>query len=205
MPRKRRIPKLRRVALTPGLLEFLQTGDHWAHRAQAAGLCGPWALFVEAPLEQHQLQRWREHGAEVMEIHLRQWPGTRPYAWWRWSATEPRRVLTGAELLKPTSTPSTWQWWWSERFGIPAFNQIRPRGYVGVPSIESQAAYLLRLNLLTDEERGRLTPADFQPEDHDPFRISQGELEQALAPGGDVARGVRQLARDLSNPRTMRA
>ena len=196
---------MRREPLSPGLLEFLTTGDHWAHQAQATGLCGAWALFIECPLERHQLQRWQEHRVEVLAIHLRQAPGTRPWAWWRWSAMEPRRVLTGDEFLKPKTTPTAWDFWWRERFGVPAFAQIRPRGYVGVPSIESQAAYLDRLGLLADEERARLTPADFEAEAHDPFRTSEEELAEAVAGGGDGARVAQRMARDLGNRRTITA
>jgi hypothetical protein len=155
---------------------------------------------------EHQRQRWDEHADEVMDLHLRQWPGTRPRAWWRWSAPEPRRVLSGAALLKPKVTPTSWEFWWRERFGVQAMVQIRPRDVQGVPAlIESQASYLARLALLTNEERARLTPAAFEAEPYDPFRCSEEELERGKAAGGDAARRARQLERDLGNPRAIRA
>lgn len=35
-------------------------------------------------------QAWREISDQVMQEHIRERPGTRPWAWWQWSAPEHR-------------------------------------------------------------------------------------------------------------------
>ena len=68
---------------------------------------------------------WSELQDDILQQHVRRRPGTRPSAWWRWEAPEPRRTV---ELI-------------DEDDGEP---------YEGE---ESQHAYLTRLNLLTPIEK----------------------------------------------------
>jgi hypothetical protein len=134
------------------LLEYFISRDPFAQAAQDAGLCGNWAWFFECGLPQHEQQRWREHRGEVLDVHVAQWRGTRPWAWWKHEAPEPRRVLVGVEALRPTPTPEAWAWVWRERLGIPAFLDAPPPGFVGVPTVEGQGTYLERLGLLRPGE-----------------------------------------------------
>jgi hypothetical protein len=105
--------------------------------------------------------------------------GTRPWAWWAFDATEPRRCVGGAELLAPAGAPTAWEWVWRKDFGVPAFLQWRPRGYLGLPAVESQAAYLDRLHLLGVEERADLDDDAFDHEAVNPFIA---DAEETLNP-----------------------
>src|SRR5206468_1863441 len=80
--------------------------------------------------------------------------------------------------LFPVHKPGDWEWVWRENLGVPAFRQSRPSGYVGLPSVESQAAYLDRLGLLSDEERAALPASAFDTEDVDPFLITEDEVRR---------------------------
>lgn len=79
---------------------------------------------------------WREYGPAVLPLWVRRYPGTRPRAWWRHAAPEPRRRLDG-----------------------------RPARWVGQPgAYEGQATYLDRLGLLLKGERARIPAAAWAPE-----------------------------------------
>jgi len=117
---------------------------------------------------------WREHRADVLEDWIASNPGTRPWAWWQYDATEPRLVIRGADLLVPRKAPTDWAWVWRENFGVPAMRQARPAGCTLLPLVEAEASYLERLTLFVPDERERLTPEDFAPEAHNPFLIDAG-------------------------------
>jgi hypothetical protein len=114
---------------------------------------------------------WRETGEELTADWIDAHPGSRPWAWWVYSAPMPRRCLVGTALLFPIRKPGDWEFSWRENWGVPAFVQGRPRGYVGLPRVESQATYLDRLGLLGAEECGALGVEAFAPEAVDPFLI----------------------------------
>jgi hypothetical protein len=78
----------------------------------------------------------------VLDVHTAQWPGTRPWAWWKYEAPEPRRVLVGAEALRPKRAPPTGNLSGGQGFGVPAFVEAPPPGFVGVPIVEGQGTYL---------------------------------------------------------------
>lgn len=84
---------------------------------------------------------WREYGAVVLPLWVRRYPGTRPAAFWRVEAPEPRRRLDGR--------PARWR---------------GPRGTHGAGEYEGQAAYLDRLGLLLKGERARIPAAAWAPE-----------------------------------------
>lgn len=178
--RRRRAQSLR-MQLTPALRRALELGKHRAWRA-AGDVEG--AADVSFFVTERELEAlWRDHGAEVLAGWITEHPGARPWAWWQWEAREPRRVLAGAELLVHKNDPSDFEWVWRDHLGVPAFLQCRPRGYASLPQVESQASYLGRLKLFVGDERRRLTPEDFAPEEVDPFLIDEGELEELLAQG----------------------
>jgi hypothetical protein len=114
---------------------------------------------------------WHEVGVELTAEWIDAHPGTRPWAWWLYNASMPRRCLVGTTLLYPVREPGDWEFVWRETWGVPAFVQARPPGYVGLPRVESQATYLDRLGLLGAEERAALDMKAFAPEAVDPFLI----------------------------------
>jgi hypothetical protein len=100
--------------------------------------------FLDGPdLTEAELKAvWSELRDELLAEHVREHPGSRPWAWWYWEAPESRQqVADGPSAVGK----ETW-------FGMP-------RCYDGVPPdgmYESEAAYLERLGLLNKEERRRL-------------------------------------------------
>ena len=167
MPTTRHRRAQGRVAvLHEGWQTFFATGDEYG---------GPTKWDVVLERARHAAM-WAEH----REAFLAEWISTharsRPFCWWKYSALAPRRVVRGAELLMPVRAPDDWEWVWRENFGIQAFVQCRPSGYVGLPLVEAQGEYLDRLGLLTQAERAALTPKDFAPEEIDPFQVSEDEL-----------------------------
>jgi hypothetical protein len=130
------------------------------------------AFFVLTGRPGAALERvWREAGAELTADWIDDHPGSRPWCWWVYDAPAPRQCVLGCELLYPVRHPGDWEFVWRQNWGVPAFAQCRPRGYRGLPRVESQAAYLDRLGLLGAEERATLRVEAFVPEAVDPFLI----------------------------------
>jgi hypothetical protein len=102
--------------------EHLLTGQDWS--------------VLDGPLLDDGALRlaWEQLRDELLAEHVAEHPGSRPWAWWRWDAPEPRRqVRPGPEPIGPP----TW-------YGMPA----RYRGIPPDDMYESERAYLTRLNLL---------------------------------------------------------
>jgi hypothetical protein len=155
--------------------EYFQTGDEFAPKACAAGLGTKWGIVLGVPSDEQRKALWREHGAGIVADWISVHPGSRPWAWWRWDAQEPRRVVAGAELLMPKTAPTDFEGVWRDHLGVPAFVQFRPRGYAGLPAVEGQGVYLKRLRLVRPGERP--SPASLQPASIDPFLIAEGDLD----------------------------
>lgn len=170
MPTKRtRRTQSRRTELTPALRRCLGVGKHQAQRE-----------LNEYVVTERELEAlWREHGPEIVADWIREHPGTRPWSWWQYGAPEPRRVLRGTALLMPRTTPTDWEFVWRDHFGVPAFIHSRPRGFIGLPEVEGQGAYLRRLGLLAPHECP--APGTLEPEAVDPFLTYEGELEEQAA------------------------
>ena len=119
---------------------------------------------------------WADLGADITAQWAKDHPGTRPSAWWRFSAPrgpyvyqdsrrgalaleEPRRRVGGV------GTPAYETLAYVPRFGfgIPV-DWADDRSGQDPPTFESEAAYLERHGLLTAAERRRLKAADFEPE-----------------------------------------
>lgn len=133
--------------------------------------------FLNNRRDEHQTL-WENAKGTVLERFIKQHPGCRPWAWWRFDSPEPRQRVGG------TGSPSY------ECMGFaPAFSFGLPTSWPSVvnvelelckksdvpdpddpPVYESQAAYLQRHGLLTSAEIKWLTkhPAALQPE---PIRI----------------------------------
>ena len=50
------------------------------------------------PDEDLARKAWEANEGAILEDWIREHPGTRPFAWWRWSAPEPRRRMLGERL-----------------------------------------------------------------------------------------------------------
>jgi hypothetical protein len=184
MPPRLRHVRTRREGLSDELATYLLTGEY------ASAVAAPPSLklfrFAGAVLRgDYATARdvWREHGAELLPEWVDEHPGRRPFAWWLVVAPEPRQILRGAELVMPPSVLLT-ESHWRRHFGIPRFVHARPRGYRGLPQVESEAACLARHGLLSSDERRALTAEDFAPAETDPFLIDAEEIERLLEEGG---------------------
>jgi hypothetical protein len=113
-------------------------------------------------------QMWRELGAQIVQEHVKEWPGSRPKCWWKHNAPEPRRRVggVGEPGRKDLSygRPYSWSWptvWPAGAVIIGGPLEADPKN---PPKFESEATYLRRLGLLLPGEAERLTPADFEAE-----------------------------------------
>lgn len=127
-------------------------------REQKEFLLAGWGLGGEFPDEAAMKTAWEENRAELMAewftprgdytVDPMHWKehglGTRPFAWWKFDAPEPRKVLRGPGIVEPPNVPKA--------------------------LYESEASYLFRLNLLTREEKAKLTPRDFNSTEFLPVR-----------------------------------
>jgi hypothetical protein len=119
-------------------------------------------------------------GEQIVADWAQDNPGTRPLAWWRFDAPEPRKRLGGIgtaehEVLATAlwlirGIPASWLGAWMAENCRQA-SARRGEVFEGVPIdpkfpplYESEAAYLKRLDLLLPGEEKRLDLADFEPE-----------------------------------------
>jgi len=143
--------------------ELQPKGDAYEYRAES------WQFqkmfWGNLPYEESEQGVWDQIRDEVLEAYVREHPGRRPSAFWRFDAPEPRRKVAGggvpawdrpekSHMRKPTFS-----------FGI-AFQWV-DTGLEKDPAFESQAEFLRRHDLLLPGERKRLTRADFAPESLD--------------------------------------
>lgn len=189
---RERVP--RRHPRRPSLSDSLQ------HRLLSGAQTGDDLESFDADLP----AAWREHSPELLAVWIRAHPGTRPWAWWRFAAPEPRQRLGGvgtpaAEVLAyapefHVGIPADWVESWMVAYytgrardvhGRPIGQEFQGRPFEGraidpddPPRFESEAAYLERLGLLTDEERRRLPRAAFEAEVVTVGRIGDGEEEE---------------------------
>jgi hypothetical protein len=135
---KTRLVKRRRATeITPDVRLLLESG-HQFFGVYAAG-------------DIHVL--WDKFRDDVLPDYIEWHPGHRPWGWWEFDAPEPRRCVSGpgAFAFRNDDAPD---WTKHLHFGMPAVHGgddwDNPSHY------ESQAAYLDRLGLLTDDEREAL-------------------------------------------------
>jgi hypothetical protein len=170
---RRRRRQGRREALGPAWRWRLETGT-WPDEVDLPGEDPHELAHVFFASAEAVEAMWHDYGPDVVAAWAAAHPGTRPWGWWRYEAEEPRRVIRGAELLKPRRKPEDWRFYWKDHRGVQAFRQWRPKA-AELPLIESEAAYLRRLKLLLPGERIRA--ADYAPQSVDPFLVSEAELE----------------------------
>lgn len=155
-----------RLTLSDGMVNFLRTGT----RPDDAE---DFLLSLDRDVVRRIWIDWRD---EVLEKFIRDFPGKRPWAWWRFDASEPRRPRVGGKGdLIPTSDHNMdlkfgifrRRDFFSERFlravntGDRKFEAYDPED---PPTFESQASFLRRLSLFLLGEEERLTGADFVDE-----------------------------------------
>jgi hypothetical protein len=122
------------AALDPQVLCELATGSRLFRRADDP-------QHTEASLR----QAWHAIGEALTAEHARLLPGTRPHAWWRFSAPERRRQMAGPvhTMLQPGS-----QVLQQYAYGRPSTHGVEDFGCV----FECQCAYLRRHGLLSAGE-----------------------------------------------------
>jgi hypothetical protein len=156
IPPKRRGP-------VPLSLEILRKRGSWRankrereeRRAQEETLCEPAELFALAsgfgwllPLGKDPAQLagvWELMADRLVAAHAARYPGSRPWGWWRWSAPEPLRCLSGAHHCDRATRPGLQELYYGQPryFCCPLCFE---EGY------ESPARFLRRLGLLLPEE-----------------------------------------------------
>ena len=97
---------------------------------------------------------WSHHEAELLSVWIAKHPGSRPWAWWRFSAPEGRRQVAGGPIERGAYHDQV------DGEGLPLALGEFSHGVVG---FESQAACLKRLNLLGEAEAARVTRSQYRP------------------------------------------
>lgn len=120
MPRKQRLSKHRPKGPTAAQAEHLLYGHDF--------------FGLGYRNDDELLAAWDGNREEYLAAWVDARPGTRPWAWWRFEAPEPRRIVSGRARVA------------GEFFGLP--DMATPGEMVAV--YESEAAYLERLGLLTE-------------------------------------------------------
>lgn len=158
MPRVSRKAKRRRAGYTEDEIRMLLKGyDFFGGTFGTTRRHGPW----QTPAMK---AAWEHLRSELLPEYIRNHPGQRPYSWWLYEAPERRQRVDGVqhpfddrvrkkrieEVAK--HNPAFPVTAYELQFGIPRC--VMP-GDIGA-EYESETAYLIRLNLLTPEERKEL-------------------------------------------------
>jgi hypothetical protein len=110
------------------------------------------------------LLAWRKHGAVLLQEWVSEKPGTRPWAWWQWEATRPRRVLN-----EPMAELSDWRGHDLRKMAGDIL--ISSRGCEGmVLWLEPEERYLNRLDLLVPGEYAAVNWAEVRERCRRPVR-----------------------------------
>ena len=152
MPRVRRRVKERRASVTTDHVHQLLTGRFWFDGFIRPGNrdgCDDEMRPVWAALRDDLLQQW-----------IQLYPGSRPYAWWRFDAPDLRRRTDGG--VHPFDDPAHVERVASIKAEYPNGLDLMKTAW-GLPSCvgpdqigvdyDSDIEYLVRLGLMSDEER----------------------------------------------------
>jgi hypothetical protein len=153
MGRKFRVPKVRQDAAVPETVyRFLLWRDPPRLREDAE--LAAWIFFEWS---RHQAT-WVLIAADAVAEWVQAYPGTRPAAWWEWTAPELRRLMGGSYTPIPGAGRS-------HPTGIPYIDDWER----DPPLVESEPAYLDRLRLWLPDERVRVPASAFaaQPFSYD--------------------------------------
>lgn len=170
--RVRRLAKARRQPLPELVRVFLETGDYSRINGpgwfEAFMIAGQVLRTATQPDRDRECPEWIEWGEEIVRDWIARYPGRRPYAWWLFTASAPRRVLAGAERIRwlLPARPGVWKL----HHGVP-FQLHEIEGDEPI-LVESQPDYLRRLDLLTEAERRVLADEDFEPEEIDDLPLA---------------------------------
>ena len=168
MPRVTKKPKDRRlVGIRPRETTFLLNGQDTRGRPPFGRPKGqrfdPWAAWTEN--QDALLEYWIQDPEGWEPAWWMQprppGPGHRPWAWWRFEAREPRRMIRdgqAVEWIRESWGEGAREIWEGSRIG---FLFGRPSSCLCYPTFsetewESEADYLERLGLLTDRETQQL-------------------------------------------------
>jgi hypothetical protein len=147
MPRRRFI-RAARPPVAAAVAFFVRTGE--VPRPGTPEAVGVVELFARGPAD-----LWREHEAEVVAEWAAEHPGTRPPLWWRTSAPEGRRQLSGAPIERGALHAQV------DGAGLPLALDYFAHGRV---TFESEAAFLKRHRLFLDGEAERVPRGAVAPE-----------------------------------------
>ena len=160
MPRVKRRTKRRKTGYTEAQVDHLLTG----HDMFGDG------FGTDGPSGECNVDAMHAAWLDLRDKLLRQWiaeqPGTRPYAWWRFDAPEPRRRIDGKPhpFENPERRARVKRWkqegftWTAHRayllyFGIPTSLIVRDDFEA---EYETVREYLKRRSWLSDSEREEL-------------------------------------------------
>lgn len=135
MRRKRRPRPRQRAAVSYAMRDYLASGSYFGFLDDRPE--------VDEPSETEARAAWAACRDDILAVFERDTPGRRPYAWWRFESSEPRRRLDRKER------PGRGEL----RFGVPRFLRTSEDF---LAEYESEEAYLRRLGLLTATERRTL-------------------------------------------------
>jgi hypothetical protein len=119
--------------------------DNWLLVALVRGFFFPpwlWRYGKSGEKNRGELKKfWCQFRDEILILHIKLFPGTRPWAWWEFDAPELRRVISGSIEVSSVI-------WRRSNFGIPPYSCDSSNP----PEFESEWDYLKRHGQLTDKE-----------------------------------------------------
>lgn len=152
MPTKRKNVMRKPVPDMPdGLRKYIESGEKPKRGEEGLAACYSFAH-----------RDWVKVRDEIMAAWLEDFPGSRPWAWWNWDAPKkltgagPDAALKKRLKVSGSGTPAGSHL----GFGMTDFYDVDPSS---LPMVESEAAYLLRHELLESGEKERLQVGDFKP------------------------------------------
>ena len=96
MPTKRmRKPRSIKESVPEGVIGLLETGEL---KQPGANPLTMWLLYLSSkrPGKEDKLRLyWEELKGDILQSWRRQFPGTRPYAWWKYDAPPPEELADG--------------------------------------------------------------------------------------------------------------
>ncbi len=150
-----------------------------AYLLTGVGVRGDATLYFWKIDDEKILAAWKTVGPDLVAEHVRKFPGTRPWGWWKFDAPE-RRLRVGGTGTERREVFKGWKG--ALDFGVPknVLNWINERDVsiylrqgriVGKafdendpPTFESEATFLRRLGLFLKGEEKRIPAAAFEPE-----------------------------------------
>lgn len=161
---KKKVPQYKKgfKKISTELLDYFESGNTEGETLD---------LFV-IRTDRNKLQSvWNEHKGEILEKWIKEYPGFRPFAWWKFESPEIRKRIGGTGLpsweagnsvksIFYKGIPSDWSCVISGKIILRNFDIEDP------PCYESEASYLQRHKFLTSAEEKYLIdfPEAFEPE-----------------------------------------